>query len=166
MDIQLTPLDQLLNADRPLSARDVISSLIHAMEIASDIDPTLDKIYTKYLCETYRQNDLGWPKALICNNAIKKRIEICKMREEFFDSDNVLTLLHRLVYLEDLKTGANDTKQYTKALDRVVVRPLDLKECTVDDLVVYTRYALSSYNVLFDMSNVENALANTILSIL
>ena len=92
--------------------KECISLLFHAVErINSDSilesDPESSKviqdIHERFTLELAYQNKMGWPQINIARNDFHKRLDIISINGNFIKSDNILTLLLRLLYIENYK---------------------------------------------------------------
>ena len=167
-DISLIGVDKLKTC-RSLTVYHLISAVINGVElIAINYTPQqeLKMLYDQYQRDMIKQNEIGWPQVLICDNMIHRVFEICKMRTDFIESDNVLTLLHRLLYLERLKDVSYAKKNYHRLLDRVIVNEIDVSESSLGDLVKHLMAGVLMYVDHYHKSSIERELGDKILNVI
>jgi hypothetical protein len=103
---------------------DIIVLLIYAFEknchdFVNPNSSDMQTYYIEFVDNMKHQNISGWPELLVKCNDYKKRFEIY-CTTPFIKSQNVLTLLIRLIYIENFKkTWKQKNYDYHKILDSI-----------------------------------------------
>ena len=119
--------------------------------------------YTEFSKELEKQQN-NWPKYSIINDAHKKRSEI-NLYEPFIISNNLLTFLYRILYIENIKT--KNKKVIYNVLDKIIIKNKSLFDMNLNELFDYLRLAIDYYNKHYDnLSMYENIISARILKII
>ena len=162
--------------------KDIVSLFMHAMKKIGESDNLHADEYKKYYHlftdDINRQNYGGWPKIFINRNNTKK-IEINTVGNYIY-SDNVLTLLLRIMYIENYKKNCFWKPHSTyKILDIIPERNdfffiinygeqySNLSDMSLYDLTKLLLSCLKHYiGVHSDNTRSEHQIASTIISLL
>lgn len=128
--------------------------------------------YKSFLDELKKQETLGWPQLNIVKNNYHKRIDVYPS-STFLRSDNVLVLLHRLLFIENYKRGImQDSDTYAKVLNHKIsvndtTSNIKTKEVSLGKILEMVKSYLSYYVSIYnDESKMEYRLGWYILDIM
>lgn len=127
-------------------------------------------LYGEHVQELRNQTEQGWPKPNFRNNRIQLRRDLDTLSQSFLRSDNYLTLILRLLYLEVFKNASNFSFSCINVLD---LHPYDennteiMGELTLARIFYLVRMALVKYlRVYNSQGTFENELGSAILTAL
>lgn len=101
---------------KQLSFKDVISLVFHACQKMIGANEMWQNYYHEFTEELALQNKYKCPDLTTISNNYNKRIEVF-CNKGFITSNNLLTLLLRLIYIENRKKSIYYTNNYFKVLD-------------------------------------------------
>lgn len=174
-DNLMVPLrDMLGKTTGQLTVQDVLSLAFHTVQDlgkrAFRGSSEWNELYTSHLDDLRKQTVAKWPKPMIRTNRLYTRRDLDTLSHSFLRTNNFLTLLLRLLYLEVIKNATNYTGESINVLD---IKPFDdsilepVKELTVARIFYLIRMALIKYvRVYNDAGTFENDLGMSILSAL
>lgn len=142
-----------------LTIEDVLSLLIQGVSSVDD----LQTIYRGYEEDIDLQTEMDWPKLVLRNDQDKELFIVHKYRSSFVTTTNPLTLIHNLLYTEQLKKECQQDRGYENVLDRVIVKEADITEYSVNDLVRYVKVAMIQYLRIYEKGSIEYQLGSDIL---
>lgn len=147
---------------------ETVSLVFHGIVLLINEEQSWKYIYSQFLEDLKRQKKLSWPKLDTNNNEFNRRIDIF-LSMPFIETNNILTLLHRLLYIETYKLNIIVGLKYKNILEHIVINNnncrireislFHLFELLADHLKYYTRI----YN---DKNKLEFSLGNKILKII
>lgn len=157
-----------------LTVQDVLSLAFHTVH---DLGKRTFKgalewndLHSSHIDDLKKQAIANWPKPMIRTNRLYTRRDLDTLSHSFLRSNNFLTLLLRLLYLEVIKNATNYTGESINVLE---IRPFDdsilepVKDLTVARIFYLIRMALLKYlRVYNDSGTFENDLGMSLLSIL
>lgn len=168
LENEIVPFTELHTKNiKQMSFKDIISLIFYACEkISGSCDPW-NNYYQEFQNDLILQNKLKCPKFRPITNDFSKRVEIfCD--KGFIVSNNFLTILLRMLYVENRKKGITGTYHYHKVLDHIIIPRTsveNIKKLSVYDLFEllkpYVSYYMKIYN---DESMFEYQMANVILN--
>lgn len=129
-----------------------------------------DFLYKNFVKDIEKQNLAGWPIMTVNKNDYFNRIDIISIEKPFIDTDNILTLLHRLLYIENYKINAGYDNPVLKFKfiklscleDSNIVENVSLYDL-FSLLEKYLAYYVSKYG---NVGNIENSLGSRILGLI
>lgn len=156
---QTISLDKIIGKNiSNTSFKEIISLMFYASLVMSNSteDPDSTKwkeIYSEFEKQLEEQNQHGWPKMTIIKNNFGKRIDIFTLNEPFMESNNILTLFFRLLFIENYKRPyIFKSYDYHKVMGYKIKSNNDnsVKNLSLEDLVnllkKYMIYYISIYN--------------------
>lgn len=122
IDNKILPLDRILTkCAAQITFRDMISLIFHASRImsAKSNDPNnteWNNLHKKFEHEINCQDCEHWPILQLRFSEFEKCIEIQNLNGKFLETDNFLTLLAYILYIEGYKRSMYQTHGYVKIL--------------------------------------------------
>ncbi|AGF85497.1 hypothetical protein QJ854_gp285 [Moumouvirus goulette] len=148
---------------------EIISLVFHAVSILSDKRTNYWKsLYVEFTHDLEKQNKQKWPVLNVTNNEFSKRYDIY-ISKPFIESDNILTLLYRLLYIETYKCKDINKYGYKNVLNNIIDKNTDL--CHVKKISLYRLFELvveqlNHYiKVYNDKTKIENSLGQKIINL-
>lgn len=109
LEENVTPLEKILSKTvNNLTLKETLSLVIYAAKnLANDVDFSDNKmwkdLYQEFEQDLVKQNDKGWPNLLIVKNDYGRRIDIFCTGTYYINSNNLLMLLLRILFVENYK---------------------------------------------------------------
>lgn len=166
--------DYLIDLDKILSKKinrinfqDIISLIFHAIEKIGHDFPEWKILYIQFQKEFDKQNELKWPRLSVNRNDYSKRMDIF-CHDVYIVSNNLLTLLLRLLYMENYKRGYTlRSYHYHKILGKTFPLEKRVEEYSLWQLFELLDKCLTYYLEIYDdESRIENRLADKIVGLI
>ena len=152
---QIITLDKLINKSMDnLTFKEIVSLVFHAI-IAIVNDPLMPghsewkEIYQQFEKNLREQNQVGWPNMKIIKNDMDRRIDVYSLRPPFIISDNILTLLLQILYMEKYKRSyVFKTYHYHKILGHTIKyrkKNIIVEQCSLENIFDCLKAALEYY---------------------
>lgn len=160
--MSFTKIDVLQNS-KTLNIEQVLSLLIRGVERVSidSLDPIIATLHSNYLDDIERQ--IEWPKLLLSHVPDHAIFKVHTLRSEFIKTNNVLTHIHKMLFVEQLKDKCYASKDYERVLDKIIVTNPMIDQYSIDDMVRYVKAALAKYIKIYGKESTESQLAVDIL---
>ncbi|AGC01798.1 hypothetical protein H012_gp667 [Acanthamoeba polyphaga moumouvirus] len=149
---------------------EIISLVFHAVSILSDKRTNYWKLlYSEFRHDLKKQNKQKWPVLNITNNEFNKRFDIY-ISKPFIESDNILTLLYRLLYIETHKCQDINKNGYKSILNNLLEKNKDT--CHVKKISLYRLFELlveqlDNYVKIYnDNTKIEYSLGQKIINLI
>uniref|UniRef100_A0A6G6AC27 Uncharacterized protein n=1 Tax=Borely moumouvirus TaxID=2712067 RepID=A0A6G6AC27_9VIRU len=149
---------------------EIISLVFHAVNILSEKRTNYWKsLYVEFKHDLKKQNKQKWPVLNITHNEFNKRFDIY-ISKPFIESDNILTLLNRLLYIETYKSENIKKNGYKNILKNILVKNSDI--CRVNKISLYQLFELLIEQLNFyvklynDNTKIEHSLAQKIINLI
>jgi hypothetical protein len=168
---QIINFDKLKSKDvNKLTFKDAISlvyHMVHSIGEKSDLEDheKWKTYYNQFLSDLAAQNRRTWPKIIINRNDYSARMD-CNVVDEFISSDNILTLLLRILYLENYKRPhIFKAYNYHPITGHVIAITKSLDQLTVFDVFDLVFKHMEYYINIYNQSTcIEYKLAKSIIS--
>ncbi|BCS82976.1 hypothetical protein QLL95_gp1147 [Cotonvirus japonicus] len=173
--INIIPLNEIINKTiRDINFQEVISLIFHASfnmtcNVSHPDFNDWNKFYTEFVKDFERQNLSRWPIMTIIDNEYYKRTDVIAIENTFVSSNNILTLLYRLMYIENYKITAGfnnykllEHKLHSKFLSKKNVNNISLHKL-FKTLKLYVDYYSRKYT---NTNNLEYSLATRLSSLI
>lgn len=121
--------------------------------------------YSDFVCELSDQNNKTWPTINFLKNNFSNRIDVFTMNR-FINSDNFLTLLLRLIYVENLKTNKFSNQLYLNPLEYTPITETGtIKDLTFDQIIILLKKCFDNYIKIYNNNgHFEHELANVLIN--
>lgn len=167
----IVPLNELINKEtNKISMKEIISLIFHAAILMSNDITDTDKdkwedMLNEFKMELEKQNKDKWPKMTIIKNDYSKRIDVIITNKSFIKSQNIFTLLLRLLFVENYKClRVHETHDFHKILEHKLKMDNAIKDMTVDELFNYLKNHIIYYMGIYNNNlHLEYQLAKSIL---
>ena len=164
---QITSIEQIIrNSSNDITSIDIISLIFHCTISMAKTDSGWNKFYSEFITDFENQNKNKWPELIIIKNDFSKRTDaICIT--SFIDSKNLLTILQRILYIEQYKIKyVCDTYQYHPVLSHKINLNVyfNIKKMSINNLFDLLKICMTDYLKIYnDDEKIENLLAKNIL---
>jgi len=176
MDIfteNIVPFEKIINKQvQNITFKEIISLIFHAIKKIIDDKTCREWVewaeyYDEFTKQLSEQEKKSWPKLVIIKNDYNKRIDIFSTGSSYVSSNNIFTLIFRLLCIENYKRGyIYKSYNYHKILghklnegDDIIIQKASL-ETLFDLLKKHIKHYLKIYD---DDDRIENLLAKKIL---
>jgi hypothetical protein len=163
MDI-LTPYEDIISKDiNSLQMKDYLCLLIYAFSRLAKIDDTFDKIYKEFILETEKQCKT-WPRLTTIYNEYSNRIDLVTTSHPFIDSQNILTIVLRFLYIESIKAKRNPKKSILLYQPKTVF--YSFRKIELTELIKVIEDCMDHYLKLYaNSSKFENRMAKSLIKL-
>lgn len=158
--MSLTPLE-VLETSTAMTIEHVLSLLLQAIPFVSDT--SLMAHYAAYLNDIDLQEEIGWPKLLLSHAIEESLFKIHRLRSEFVETSNALSLIHQILYVEQLKDKCYASKEYARPFSKVIITNPTIDQYSINDMVSYVKTALAQYSKVYGADSYESQMVTKVL---
>lgn len=169
---QIVSLDKLSrkSSDHSFTFKEICSLIFYAIlnlsKKETECEPNCWTIYYReFLNDLEKQNNIGWPQFTIRKNDYGKRIDLV-LTDPYEKSNNLLTLLLRLLYVENYKRQyIFEYMDYYKILGwKLETNIQDIENLSLDRIFNLLKKCINHYNKVYNNDkSFEYQLAKAIL---
>ena len=172
----ITPLEKIIPKTMDnLTLKETVSLIFHASHIlAMDLDFSENykwqSFYEEFEKDLKEQNRRKWPKLIIVKNDYSKRIDIFSTGLHYVITDNLLSILFRLLYIENYKRKyIYKSYNYHNILGHKLSNQPDklVSKISLEELFNLLKYQLKYYlKVYDDADHYENCLGGKLQALM
>ena len=165
LDNVIVPIDKILDKKISETTFLEIASIFFHIETYALCNNHLYDIYREFNEDQNLQNSIGWPEMEIRENKFHNRLEVTHTKGDYIITNNVFSLLFRLLYIEKCKIPYGKMNILDHTISKVDDK--QIKDLFLIDIMDILQEHLIYYTVIHhNQKHFEYQLAKTILELI